>query len=40
MGRVATDLLVDRIQGDRAPRRRLVVPTRLVARGSSGTAGP
>jgi LacI family transcriptional regulator, galactose operon repressor len=40
MGRAATDLLVDRIQGDRAPPRRIVVPTRLVARGSSGTAGP
>jgi LacI family transcriptional regulator len=40
MGRIATDLLVDRIQGDRAPPRRIVVPTRLVARGSSGTAGP
>jgi LacI family transcriptional regulator len=38
MGRTATDLLIDRIQGDRRPPRRIVMPTRLVARGAPGPA--
>jgi len=34
LGRVAAELLFARIAGDRRPIRRVVLPTRLVARGS------
>jgi len=34
LGRVAAELLFSRISGDRRPFRRVVVPTRLIARGS------
>ena len=39
MGRLATDLLIERIAGQRHPPRHLVVPTRLLRRGAPGRGG-
>lgn len=39
MGRLATNLLIERIAGERRPPRRLVVPTRLLWRGTTGHGG-
>jgi LacI family transcriptional regulator len=39
LGRQAADLLFQRMDGDPAPSRRIVIPTRLVQRGS-GELGP
>ena len=37
MGRVAGERLFARIKGDRQPKRRIVLPTRLIIRASTGT---
>ena len=39
MGRLATDLLIERIAGEHHPPRRLVVPTRLLRRGTLSRGG-
>ena len=39
MGQLATDLLIERIAGQRHPPRHLVVPTRLLRRGAPGRGG-
>ena len=40
LGRKAAEILFDRIGGDARPPRRVVVPTRIVARGTGEIAGP
>ena len=40
LGRHAAELLFARLEGDDSPPRRIVVPTRLVERGSGEIAGP
>jgi LacI family transcriptional regulator len=38
LGRLAAELLFERLDGDRSPSRQIVVPTRLIARGSGEIA--
>jgi LacI family transcriptional regulator len=40
LGRLGSRLLLERINGDDSPHRRVVLPVRLVARGSGELAGP